>query len=176
METSLECQASGSGTVQGQGGSEKPPQGLGGSPWPLQKPKEGGAASCCAAELVHVMPNLSHPLKSDNKLIFFRAWNEDLACFGGGEEMLWAAVCTQGVLVLCLLVMLFINWHLCGTWRGAELGGLVQGMIPDAPMSPGLDPGWDEQGGVELGSGFPFKSKASQKDLPFLVKKWLKHN
>lgn len=45
--------------------------------------------------------------------------------------MLWAAACTQGGLMLCLLMELFINW-------GAEL---VQGVIPDAPMSPGLDPG-----------------------------------
>lgn len=46
----------------------------------------------------------------------------------------------------CLLMELFMNW-------GAEL---VQGVIPDGPMSPGLDLGWDEQG-VELGSGFPFQ-------------------
>lgn len=89
METRLECQASGFGTGRSEGGSETHPKGWVGSHWCLEKPKEGGAACWRDAELVHVMPNLSDPLQSDHKLIFF-GWNEDLACFGGGEEMLWA--------------------------------------------------------------------------------------
>lgn len=78
------------------------------------------------------MPNLSDPLKTDDKLIFLAetrispVLEGERRCFG-----LYLHTGNPGAL--------FIN--ACGTWRGAELGGLVQGMIPDAPKSPGLDPG-----------------------------------
>lgn len=53
---------------------------------------------------------------------------------------------------------LFINVR--GAWRGGEVvRGPPQhrGIVRDIATSPGLDPGGDEQAGVELVSGFPFK-------------------
>lgn len=61
------------------------PQGLGGS----QEHHGWGAAAGCDAELLHLMPNLSHPLQTDNKLIFLgpetrilRGLEGERRCFG----------------------------------------------------------------------------------------------